>query len=187
MDVLLYAHIHVDASGGCSFGNANMANLNYALSQRATFPSLKVTLSIGGAASVFSAASSTAGNRAAFVKNCVALVDQVNADGLLFRSALGTTRILSMATSTQNYAIQDANLPALAPYLDWYGVMSYSYGHMGLEGKPALTTDLDDIVRRYLAVGIQPSQIVVAIAFYGYTKERCRKYRFKSMRIQRSS
>ncbi|KAJ3064987.1 hypothetical protein HDU98_011610 [Podochytrium sp. JEL0797] len=189
MDVLLYAHIHVDSNGGCSFGKANMANLNFALAQRATFPHLKVTLSIGGAARVFSAATSTAANRAAFVQNCVALVDQVKADGLdidwenpgtsdasnllalvqLFRSALGTTRILSIATPTDIYSLQSANLPSLAPYLDWYGVMSYSYNHMGLTTKPASTTDVDDIVRTFLSAGIQPSQLVVAIAFYGYT------------------
>ncbi|KAJ3064988.1 hypothetical protein HDU98_011611 [Podochytrium sp. JEL0797] len=180
LDVLLYAHILVDSNGGCSFGNANMENLNFALAQRATFPRLKVTLSIGGDPSVFSAATSTAANRTAFVKNCVALVDQVNADGLdidwedpvasdasnllalvqTFRSALGTKRILSIATPTDIYSIQSANLPALAPYLSWYGVMSYSYGHMGLATKPALITDVDDIVRTFLSTGIRPSQIV---------------------------
>ncbi|KAJ3063818.1 hypothetical protein HDU98_000395 [Podochytrium sp. JEL0797] len=190
MDILIYAFIHVDANGGCSFGNADLTNLHFALAQRVAFPNLQVVLSVGATAQVFSSATSTEVTRTAFARNCVGLMNQVKADGLdidwevpqagdaanllaimqLLRSTLGTSKTLSMATATDLNAIQSANLPALSPYLDWYGVMSYSYySPLGLSSNPTATTDLDNIVRTFLFAGIPPSQIVVAIAFYGYT------------------
>ncbi|KAJ3063614.1 hypothetical protein HDU98_000579, partial [Podochytrium sp. JEL0797] len=189
MDVLIYAFIHLGSDGTCSFGASNMTNINFALAQRATFPNLQVVLSVGATAQVFASATSTAVTRAAFAQNCVGLMNQVNADGLdidwefpqasdaanllatvqLLRATLGSSKTLSFVTSAHISNVMNPALPSLAPYLDWYGVMSYSYGNIGLQSSSATTSDLDNIVRTLLSVGLQPSQIVIGIPFYGFT------------------
>ncbi|KAJ3063819.1 hypothetical protein HDU98_000396 [Podochytrium sp. JEL0797] len=189
MDVLIYAFIHLGPDGSCSFGASSMTNINFALAQRASFPNLQVVLSVGATAQVFTSATSTAVTRAAFAQNCVGLMNQVNADGLdidwefpqasdaanllatvqLLRAILGSTKTLSFVTSAHISNVINPALPSLAPYLDWYGVMSYSYGNIGLQSSSATTSDLDNIVRTLLSVGLQPSQIVIGIAFYGFT------------------
>ncbi|KAJ3074156.1 hypothetical protein HDU98_012005 [Podochytrium sp. JEL0797] len=187
MDVLIYAYVDVTSDGNCSFGTAKLDNLHFALAQRATFPNLRVVLSVGANATTFSAATSTSSSRVAFAQTCAALVYQVNADGLdidweyptaedasnilptvqLLRTALGYTKTLSFVISDRVSNILPAALPSLAPFLDWYGVRSYGYTSLGLQATSP-TTNLDNVVRSILLVGIQPSQIVVGIAFYGF-------------------
>ncbi|KAJ3066869.1 hypothetical protein HDU98_009890 [Podochytrium sp. JEL0797] len=189
MDVLIYNFVNLTADGGCSFGNGSMENLSFALSQRDIYPNLRVVLSVGANATVFTTVTSNTLTLAAFAQNCVDLVIQANADGLdldwevpkagdasnllaaiqLLRATLGPNKSLSMVAATDIYSIMNANLPALSPYLDWYGVMSYLYRHVRLQGtstQPSI--GVDSIVKTFLSTGIPPNQIAIGIAFYGF-------------------
>jgi chitinase len=160
----------------------------------------KVVLVVGGdaweATTAFSAMTANATARAAFVRNITALVNAQGYDGVdldwefpfngtdranltllvrELRTALGSSKILSLATPASNWYGQWFDLPSLTPYVDWFGVMTYSFaapswsteaGHnSALYGVGELNMDAARLY--YLGRGVPNSKLLLGIPFFG--------------------
>jgi len=163
----------------------------------------KVILNVSGAAAAFAKVAANPTSRKAFAANALALVKKYGYDGLdidwegpskkgqadctaLFQ-ALRTafpsgTYLLTLAipADPDNYG-QGSNVPALAPIVDYFNVMTYDFtgpwgsytGHNsplsqspndpGEEG--SLATSMQTFSQTY---GVSPAQLNIGTAFYGY-------------------
>ncbi len=160
----------------------------------------KVVLVVGGAGweatTGFSAMASSPGTRATFVANLVALVNAQGYDGVdldwefpvtatertnltqlvtELRTALGPDKIISLATPGSNWFGQWFDLVAMAPYVDWYGVMTYSFAasswsDVAGHNSALWSTDelsLDSAMDYYLGRGIAKSKLLIGLPFFG--------------------
>jgi chitinase len=97
------------------------------------------------------------------------------------RSALPSAS-LSFAAQANCANAKKSNVAALAPYLDYFHLMSYDYtvsdvpngatfspnSPLYLPPKPAEQMGIDYSVQCYLDEGVKPSQIQLGVAFYGH-------------------
>lgn len=167
---------------------------------------VKVLVSIGGGDGIqgprFNKMASSESSRQAFVKNVRALITKYGYDGVdidwevpnaqdtsdcttlmqELRNGLPSPRLISMAVTAdpQNYG-QGFNIPALAPLVDFFNVMTYDYyGTWSLAtglvspllqdpGDPAqagsVKTSMDLYQNQY---GVPVSELNIGTPFYGY-------------------
>lgn len=90
-----------------------------------------------------------------------------------FREALGDDALLTAATPASDNAGSGYDFTGMAQYLDWFAIMGYDL-HGGWEdevGNGAGILDKEwgvaDSVKYYTDKGIDPSQIVLGVPFYG--------------------
>jgi chitinase len=163
----------------------------------------KVILNVSGSAGAFAKVAANANARTAFANNALALVNKYGYDGLdidwevpsakgkanctaffqALRAALPAGKYLltlAIPADPENYG-QGFNVPALAPIVDYFNVMTYDFtgpwgsytGHNspllqspndpGQEG--SLTTAMQLFSQTY---GVSPAQLNIGTAFYGY-------------------
>lgn len=160
----------------------------------------KVVLVVGGAGweatQNFQAMSANATYRANFVRNLVALVNQQGYDGvdldwefpttsaeranlkslvIELRAAMGPDKYLSLATPGSNWFGQWMDLQGMLPYIDWYGVMTYSFAAASwapVAGHNSALWSPDELSANaatdyYISRGVPKSKLLIGIPFFG--------------------
>lgn len=163
-------------------------------------PALKVCLSVGGWGSGrFSEMAADSVRRASFAADCARVVADYGLDGIDIdweypgsdaagisrsdsdtdnftllmrdlRSALGTDRLLTMATAASAEYI---DFKAVLPYVDFVNVMSYDMAdaprHHAALYPSANTPDLtcDGAVKAHIMAGVPADRLVLGLPFYG--------------------
>lgn len=111
----------------------------------------------------------------ALIKTLRATLDKVGADN----GHVGANHYLLSIASADSRYVQGIDLAAVAPYLDWFNLMTYDFNnsltsltghHTGLHAAasaPATARTTQRAVREYLAAGVPAHKIVIGVAFYG--------------------
>jgi chitinase len=86
--------------------------------------------------------------------------------------------LLTAATSAGQEGIANIELDRIAPFLDWFNVMTYDY-HSGSQiaslnsplyaapGDPTPLLNIDSTIGFYLKAGVEPKKIILGVPFYG--------------------
>jgi chitinase len=167
-------------------------------------PNLKPILSVGGwgcggyaggvGASGFEIAMSTAAHRANFAANCAYLVDNYDLAGIdldceypasadksnftalvqAVRTAIGSSKFLSITTPAGSYVTSSFDLAALANIVDFIGVMTYDFDQTGTKHDANLyvsglstVTSCQTAINTHLTY-VPAAQLLMGIPFYGY-------------------
>lgn len=92
---------------------------------------------------------------------------------------VGANHYLLTIASADSRFVKGIDLKAVAPYLDWFNVMTYDFNnsltpltghHTGLRAAASAPADARTtvrVVRQYLAAGVPAGKIVIGVAFYG--------------------
>lgn len=169
----------------------------------------KIVLVVGGdqaaATRGFSGLASSPGTRATFIRNIMQLVTSSGYDGIdldwefpeseadranltalvqELRAALGPDRSLSIAGPSSDWYGRWYDIPALMPYLDWFGAMTYDIHGPGWSGHAGHNAPLyangqadtphwggeitvDSSRAYYLGRGVPAAKLLLGLPFFG--------------------
>lgn len=158
----------------------------------------RVVLVVGGdhaaSTTAFSSMAATSSTRALFIQNLMTLVNQQGYDGVdldwefpasssdranytklvaELRQALGTNRTLSIAGPATDWFGQWLDLPGLAPHVDWFGVMTYTFAASSWSSTSGHNSalyggmSLDASSAYYQSRGVPKSKILLGIPHFG--------------------
>lgn len=202
---VVYAFATVTPNSSCRLVNADERATIAALQRWKRAAAARTLLAVGGweESRHFSAAAATAPGRAALAASCVALARDLGFDGLDLdweypsagkwsgrladpanyvaliaevRALLRPGELLTIASPASPGALDTFGIASIAPYVDWFNVMTYDFagpwdettGHNAPLDSPSAPFGARPAVSFYEQAGVPPAKLVLGVPFYGH-------------------